>query len=98
MEWKKLNPTQPVLYDFKSSRSAYLKKINWQKITAYLKLDVYRSHITKTYPLSENNHTAYYQQMDLLRLFYPIQKPLLLYQTTIQGNWCTNIVRKNKPF
>lgn len=70
LEWKKTNPNQSVLIDFKSLRSDYLQKVNWDKITAFLKLDVYRSYITKNYPLTEYNHTDYYDQMNLLRNQY----------------------------
>lgn len=66
-EWKKLNPDQLILFDFQKYRVAYLQKLNWDKTAAFYKLDVYRSYITKTYPLSESNHTAYYEQMNLLR-------------------------------
>ena len=78
-KWEILNTDNSFTFEFQKNRSDYLKKLNWEKTAAYLKLDVYRTYIIKNYPLKENNHTEYYVQMNLLRNRYLELIPLYGY-------------------
>lgn len=77
--WEILNKDNSFTFEFQKFRSKYLNNLNWEKTTAYLKLDVYRTFVIKNYPLKKNNHTEYYLQMNLLRDRYMELIPLYGY-------------------